>query len=66
MRILSQSKRDHVQVRDQLKLPDIGCSGSVAQFQATRSDQQVLKRNSDTPRWALAVDPSRAKGDLDR
>ena len=40
-RILSESKRDHVQIRDQLKMPDIGCADSVAEFQGTRPDQQI-------------------------
>ncbi len=39
--LLSESKRDHVQVRDQLKMPDIGCADSVAEFQGTRPDQQI-------------------------
>ena len=58
-----QLKLDHVQARDQLKVPDVGRPHSIAEFQSTcpisKSDSGMR-----TPlAWALAVDLSGAEGD---
>ena len=39
--VLSRLNRNNVQARDQLKVPDIGCSHSITEFQRTHPDQQI-------------------------
>jgi len=38
---LSELKRNDVQAGNQLKVPDVGRSHSVAEFQSARPDQQI-------------------------
>lgn len=38
---LFRLNRNSVQARDQLKVPDIGCSHSIAEFQRTHPGQQI-------------------------
>jgi len=49
-----------------LKVPDVGGSDAISEFERACADKQIRKRDTDTLRLTLSVNLSGTEGDPDR